>query len=177
MFKVIVTEALISKGYGTDPAFKFTDSKTAVNFKIGYRVYDKKAEGSHRFINIAVKAFGSVCERIEKMQLKEGYRVNIAGRFDEDQWDDKETGEKCSRYVIIAEEIEYASNDGGKSNGNGNGADKTNAGTAPPVQNGQGQAAAPPNAPAAPVQPQEEKTGMPPSFNGYQNIDGENPFY
>jgi len=175
MFKVIVTDAIISKGFEGAPAFRYSDNKNAVNFKVGYRVYDKNAKDNHRFINMAVKAFGSVCERIEKMQLKESSHVNIVGRLDEDQWE--ENGQKFSRYVIIVDEIEYASSDGGKSNGNGNGngANKTNgSGSAPPAQNGQGQTATTQN---APTQQQGDQTGMPSGFTGYENIDDGNPFF
>ena len=171
MFKTIITGAIISKGYGEAPALKFSDNKNAVNFKIGYRVYDTKAKDNYRYINMAVKAFGSVCERIEKMQLKESSHINIMGRLDEDQWE--EDGQKFSRYVIIAEEIEYASSDSGKSNGNGNGksaGNTNNAGSAAPAQNGQGQQAV-----AAPQQ--GGQTGMPSGFTGYENVGENNPFF
>ena len=47
----------ISKGYKDAPALRFNDKKTAVQFKIGQRVYDKDAPNKHRYINFAVKAF------------------------------------------------------------------------------------------------------------------------
>lgn len=181
MFKAIVTDAIISKGFEGASALRFSENKNAVSFRIGYRVYDKNAKDNHRYINMAVKAFGSVCERAEKMQLKESSRINIVGRNDEEQWDDKETGQKCNRHIIIAEEIEYASSDGAKTNGNGNGngngANKTDgAVSAPSVPNGQGQPTAQQNTPAAPA-PQGGQTGMPSGFTGYENIDDGNPFF
>ena len=171
MFKVIITGAIISKGYEGAAAFRFSENKNAVNFKIGYRVYDTKAKDNYRYINMAVKAFGSVCERIEKMQLKESSHVNIIGRMDEDQWE--ENGQKISRYVIIAEEIEYASSDSGKSNGNGaNGTNNSNSNSTPPAQNDQGQ-----NQQVPPASQNGEQTGMPPGFTGYENVGNDNPFF
>ena len=57
---------------------------------------------------MSVKAFGDVCERIRKMQLKEGSFVNPIGRLDEDTWIDQATNEQKSQMVIILDEIEYA---------------------------------------------------------------------
>jgi single-stranded DNA-binding protein len=166
MNKVILTDVIISKGFDGKAAIRFNTNKTAVNFKIGKLVYDKTAKDNHRYMNIAVKAFSQLCERIEKMQLKEGSRINIAGKLDEENWE--ENGQKFSRFVIIAEEIEYASSDPNKSNGNG----ANGAGSAPPANgNGQG-AAAPQNSPVSPPdQPPQNSEGMPSGFGGYESFD------
>jgi single-stranded DNA-binding protein len=42
------------------------------------------------------------------MQLKEGSFVNLIGRFDEDVWTDRETGEARSQPVIYLSDIEFA---------------------------------------------------------------------
>ena len=179
MFKVSITDAIISKGYKDAPAFRFNEKKTAVQFKIGQRVYDKNAPDNYRFVNFAVKAFNYLSERVEKMQLKESSRINISGRLDEEQWE--ENGQKLSRYVIIAEDIEYASNDSNKSNGNGT--NNNGAGSTPPIQNGNGQNATqqPPQTPP-PAQQQnssEAQTEMPANFSGFDefNNGGENVFF
>jgi single-stranded DNA-binding protein len=90
-------------------------------------------------------------------------RTYIWGKLDEEQWE--ENGQKFSRFVIIAEDIEYASSDTGKSNGNGtNGAN-----SAPPAQNGNGTA------------PQQNTTGTQPEnpsgFTGFENYGDDNIFY
>ena len=175
MFKVIITDAVISKGYSGTAALRYNDNKSAVQFKIGKRVYDKTAKDSHRYINIVVKTFGQLCERAEKMQLKESSRINICGRLDEEQRE--ENGQKFSRFVVIAEDIEYASSvsDGGKSNGIG----ANN--SAPQFQNGQ--TSAPQNSePPPPVQQQNSQnqssqTGVPSNFSGYDSFSGENVFF
>ena len=109
MFKVIATDVIISKGYDGAPALKFSENGDSVRFRIGKRVYDSRAENNQRWINMSVKAFGGLCERIKKMQLKESSFVNILGRQDEDVWEDPTTHEKRSTMVIILDEIEYTS--------------------------------------------------------------------
>ena len=169
MNKITITNVVISKGYKDNPVLRFNEAKTSVQFKIGERVYDKKATDNHRYINYSVKAFSPLSERIEKMQLKEGSRINIAGRMDEENWEDN--GQKFSRFVIIADEIEYASSDTGKSIGSST--NNNSAGSASSVQNGNGQN-------AAPVQQQNppgNNTENPSGFIGYENYDEENVFY
>lgn len=107
MFKVFATEAVISKGYDGAPALRFSENGESVRFRIGMKVYDSKAENNARWINISVKAFKGLCERIKKMQLKDGSRINLIGRLDEDTWEDKNTHEQKSVMVIILDEVEY----------------------------------------------------------------------
>ena len=108
MLKTIITDAIVSPGYEGAPALKFSEKGDAARFRIGKKVYDPKEEDNHRWINLSVKAFGSLCQRLEKMKLKEGSFVNLSGRLDEDTWEDKRTGEKHSAMVIVLDEIEYS---------------------------------------------------------------------
>ena len=103
MFKVIATDVVISKGYDGAPALKFSENGESVRFRIGKKVYDTRAENNTRWVNLSVKAFGPVCDRI-----------NILGRLDEDVWEDSTTHEKRSAMVVILDEIEYCSSGGGK---------------------------------------------------------------
>ena len=150
MFKVIATDVVISKGYDGAPALKFTESGESVRFRIGKKVYDTRAENNARWMNISVKAFGPVCERIKKMQLKESSFINILGRLDEDIWEDSVTHEKKSAMVIILDEIEFCSSGGGKQkNGNAEGQ-------------------------SAPVSAGSE---MPGNFTGFEAFGGVNSFF
>ena len=79
MFKVIATDVVVSKGYDNTPALKFSDRGDSVRFRIGKKVYDTRAKDNHRWVNLSAKAFGPVCERIRKMQLRDGSFVNILG--------------------------------------------------------------------------------------------------
>jgi single-stranded DNA-binding protein len=113
------------------------------------------------------------------MQIKEGSRINISGRIDEENWE--ENGQKYSRNVIIADEIEYASSasENGKSN-NGNASNGTS--SVSPNQNGNGQNTAVQT--TSPDQNQKnssgDQTGTPPTFTGYEefgNNDDGNAFF
>lgn len=132
MLKVIATDVIISKGYDNAPALKFSNGgeREMVRFRFGKKVYDRNAKDNTRWVNMTVKAFGDVCERVKKMQLKEGAVVNLIGRLDEDSWTDETTGEKKSMMVIILDEIEYASLGGNKKDNNNQSAQNT-AGTYP----------------------------------------------
>ena len=94
MLKVFATQVVISRGYDGAAAIKFSEKGDAVRFRIGKKVYDPNAENNARWVNLAVKGFGPICERIKKMQLKDGSFVNLIGRLDEDVWEDQQTHEK-----------------------------------------------------------------------------------
>lgn len=108
MFKTFATNVVVSKGYEGAEALRFSENGESVRFRIGQKVYDSRVEGNYRWLNIAVKAFGSVCERIKKMKLKEGSFVNLTARLDEEKWTDQETKKEKSQHVLIVEDIEYA---------------------------------------------------------------------
>jgi len=146
MLKVFATQVNVSKGFENNPAVNFSKNgeMTSVRFRIGMRVYDSKAKDNTRWLNYAVKGFGPICNRIEKMKLKEGALINLVGRLDEDSWEDKNTHEKKSMPVIIVEDIEFASG-GGKAKENEQ-ASGTGTGNQSDVSSGSGgQAAATPN--------------------------------
>jgi single-stranded DNA-binding protein len=159
MFKIFVTKAIISKGYKDAPALRFSDNSEnqSVRFRIGKSVYDKNAKDNRRFVNINVKAFGNLADRIKKMNLDAGSYVNIFGRYDEEEWEDKETKEKRSAPVIIADEVEYGTvGENGKQNGN----------NAEPESSSSGAA-------AAPYVANENPAG----FTGFESVGGENPYF
>lgn len=116
MFKVVATNVVVSKGYGENPALSFFNNDEIVRFRIGHKVYDSKAEDNTRWMNMTVKAFNGVCERIKKMKIKEGSYINILGHLDEDTWTDS-NNEKKSMIVVIIDDIEYASGGGNGKNG------------------------------------------------------------
>ena len=108
MLRFTATNAVISRGFDNKSAVKFSEDGSVVRFRIGERVYDKNAENNTRWVNINIKAFGNVAERIRKMQLKDGSCINLTGRYDEDVWTDRESGETRSQAVIIADDVEFA---------------------------------------------------------------------
>lgn len=64
MLKVFGTQVVISRGYDGAAAIKFSEKGDAVRFRIGKKVYDPSATDNTRWINLAVKGFGPICERI-----------------------------------------------------------------------------------------------------------------
>lgn len=159
MLKVFATQVVISRGYDGAAAIKFSEKGDAVRFRIGKKLYDPNAENNARWINMAVKGFGPICERIKKMQLKDGSFVNLIGRLDEDVWEDQQTHEKKSAMVIILDDIEYASG-GGKSKDSQN------------TDEAQGHPAAS-TAPATPAAAPANNGG----FTGYESFGGGNSFF
>ena len=55
MLAVLITGAVVSKGYQEEPAVKFSDNGKAVWFRVGKKVYDSQAEDNRRWVNLNVK--------------------------------------------------------------------------------------------------------------------------
>ncbi len=179
MLKMIVTSAVVSKGYNENPAIRFFEGEKgfqSVSFRIGQKIYDSRAENNHRWINLTVKGFGEICERIKKMKLKEGSYINLIARYDEDSWEDRETGATRTAPVLILDEIEYSSSGGGQKNGkNANG---ETGGTGEFSADVAGQASGTPSQRAG-YQPTPQPTpSMPANFTGFENFSSqENPYF
>ena len=109
MFNAIITNAVVSRGYDNTPAVQFSEKGDFARFRFGKKVYDSRADGNYRWVNMTVKAFGGIVERIQRMQLKDGSYINMMGRLDEDTWTDKTSGETRSAMVLILDDIEFAS--------------------------------------------------------------------
>lgn len=173
MLKMIITEAVVSKGYDGAPAIRYYDCEGGgqiANFRIGKRVYDKKADDNHRWLNFNIKAFGSMTERIKQMKLKEGSYVNLIARYDEDSWVDKATQETRTAPVLYLEEIEYAGGGSGQKSGQssaGGGASQGGGTPGPAADPSAGQSGAP-----------QQPDSMPAGFTGYEGFSGTgNPFF
>ncbi|MDD5912056.1 MAG: single-stranded DNA-binding protein [Bacteroidales bacterium] len=156
LLKVFATNVVISKGYDNAPAIRYSEKGDSVRFRIGAKQYDTRAENNTRWVNISVKAFGHICERIRKMDLKEGSYINLVGRLDEDSWTDQKTGETRSAMVIILDDVEFASG-----SGKTKGADHQQ----PAQQNGYA------SVPAPAVPPEASS-----NFTGYEPFGGESLF-
>ncbi|MCL2343535.1 MAG: single-stranded DNA-binding protein [Firmicutes bacterium] len=155
MIKMFITGAVISKGFGDDPALRFSENgeNKCVRFRVGSSVYDKNAEKNHRYVNMSVKAFNGMVSRIESMKLDAGKYVNLVGRYDEETWEDKTTHEKKSAPVLIVDEIELCHGGNGKQNGDSNGS-----GDSAPAPSGQVQT-------------------PPGNFTGFEPFGGTNPYF
>lgn len=173
MFKTFATNVVVSKGYEGAEALRFSENGESVRFRIGQKVYDSRVEGNYRWLNISVKAFGGICERIRKMKLKEGSFVNLTARLDEEKWTDQETQKERSQHVLIVEDIEYAYV--GKS-----GENQSTGQNQPQGQNRQaapaGQGQAPAANQAAAQEPQAADPMESDGFTGFEAFGGSNLF-
>ena len=164
MLKFIGTDVIVSKGFGDKPARRFSEEGKSVQFRIGKRVYDPRAENKQRWLNINVKAFGELCERIRKMKLDADSFVHIEGRYDEDTWQG-EDGKIMRAPCIILADIEYAYS------GNGGNKENSAAGATSPT------ATSDPQDPPHDESTAEDPSRMPGSFSGYEHFGEENPFF
>ena len=165
MLKVIASNVVISKGYKDKPALRFSEGDKAVLFRIGKRVYDPRAEDNYRWININVKAFGELVERIRKMKLDAGSFINIDGRYDEDTWPDPDDESKTLRApCIILADLEYAYTGNG---GNKDSSATNSTSAAPSATQG--------SQPSAPTP--EDPSEMPEGFTGYENYGEEDSLF
>ena len=180
MMKIFISDAVVSRGYDGAPAIRLFNSENGGEFavfQVGIRKYDSRAENNHRWVNLKVKAFGDLCERIKKMSLKEGSYISLCGDYDEERWTDKDTGEGRSAPVIVLDDIKFSHTGGQKKEQNGNGQDTGGQG-----QQGYSQAPgasqAAPAAPAQSSQTMQATTEMPQNFTGYESFSGgQNPFF
>jgi hypothetical protein len=177
MIKMFVTGALISKGFNGAEALRFSESaeNPFVRFRVGVRVYDKRAENSHRFVNLSVKAFSFLVGRIRDMKLDAGMYVNIIGRYDDEPWEDPATHEKKNTPVLIADEIEFCYGGGnGKQTGDANSV-PNGAGGMPTYTGKQEQPAY-----AGKQEPQAymaNRRQMPENFTGFAGFGDVNPYF
>lgn len=163
MLKMFVTDAVVSKGYNGAPALRFSDNGNGeiVRFRLGSRVYDKREKDNYRWLNLSVKAFGNLCERIKKMQLKEGSYVNLVARYDEETWEDSNTHDQKKNPVLIVEEIEYCVS-----------GDRQNTGVK--------QSSVTPEPESDHYEDESQESGqtkMPDNFTGYEPFGSANPFF
>lgn len=176
MIKIIATDAMISPGYQGAQAIWTSESGNASQFRVGCRIFDPKADNNSRWVNIQVKAFGKLAEKVVKMGLKEKSVITISGRLDEDVW--QKDGAEHRRFVIVADDIEFSyGNNGGNKNASASNTpvpDQATGGQydgAP--QNGGYAAPGHANTPAAPAPAPNPQGG----FTGYENFGGDNPFF
>ena len=102
-----------------DPEVRYTPSGTAVaGFSVAVNRKYRKAE-SEELVEavtfVSVRSFGKPAEHAGQY-LHKGRQVLVDGELRQDEWTDKESGEKRQRLYVVAQRIIYL----GKA-GNGNG--------------------------------------------------------
>ena len=94
-----------------DPEMRHTSKGSAVTgFGLAVNRNYKNAAGEieEETTFLDVSAFGQQAETVSKF-LKKGAAVFVEGRLRLDQWDDKTTGQKRSKIVVIADRVQFLS--------------------------------------------------------------------
>lgn len=92
-----------------DPEIRYAQSGTAVaSFGVAHNHRWKDAQGQAKedVTFVDVTAFGKQAELIAQY-FKKGSRILLSGRLKLDQWDDKQSGQKRSKLVIVLEEFHF----------------------------------------------------------------------
>ncbi len=155
MMLMMLTDAVISKGYGNAPTIRYFDDGDGAGFRVGVSVYDKNAENSTRWVNLNVIVSGKLTEQIRRMKLQEYSHINIVGTFDMRPSVNTETGEIKAWPTVRPFKIEFATSASGKS--------RTDVG------NDAHHEARPEKTPTSPDRMS--------NFTGYEPLGGSNPFY
>lgn len=69
------------------------------------RFKTKDGEKREESVGFDVECWGGIIKVLE--YLKKGSGVIISGRIRENSWEDKETGQKRHKYVVVAEDIDF----------------------------------------------------------------------
>ena len=92
-----------------DPELKTLPSGiAAVRFSLALnRVYqDKDGQSVETTTYLDIVAYGKLAEQVAD-RLTKGSRALVEGRIDNRTWDDKETGQKRSKYEILASDVTF----------------------------------------------------------------------
>lgn len=92
-----------------DPAVKFlTNEKAVANFGLAINRKFKGSDGEMKedVVFIDVEAWGRTAELVGQFLVK-GSQALIEGRLRMDSWDDKTTGQKRSKIVVVAENVQF----------------------------------------------------------------------
>lgn len=102
---------------GKDPELRYTPGGMAVaNFSVA--VNRKVKDKPDRVLFMPVTVFDKTADMVNK-HFKKGKEIFLEGYLQEEKWDDKETGAKRSRIVMIAERVYFVGKkeDGGAAGG------------------------------------------------------------
>lgn len=90
---------------GKDPELRYTPGGMAVaNFSVA--VNRKVKDKPDRVLFMPVTVFDKTADMVNK-HFKKGKEIFLEGYLQEEKWDDKETGAKRSKIVMIAERVHF----------------------------------------------------------------------
>ena len=94
-----------------DPELRYIGSGTAVldlGLAVNRRVKNQNGEFRDEATFVTVTIWGKTAENCAEY-LSKGRAVFVEGRLKNDQWEDKKTGEKRSKIAIVAENVQFLS--------------------------------------------------------------------
>ena len=104
-----------------DPEMRYTPSGTAIA-KLGLAVNrvwrDTEGQQKEETTFVDVDAFGKQAETLGQYMQK-GRPILIEGRLKLDQWEDKNTGQICSRLGVVLERFTFIGSGAGQTAGGG----------------------------------------------------------
>ena len=121
---LILENAVISRGYGDNPAIRFNDGEkgSLARFSVGKKMYHPRADDKTKWVNLQVKTDRpDLIEQIKRMQLKEGSWVNLKGEVKIEAWQDQTTKEEKEGYVMYLASVSYAGGGASKAKNSDNG--------------------------------------------------------
>lgn len=152
-----------------DPQVKYTNSGTAVS-EVGLAVnrtwFDKQANERREEVTfVDVTLWGRTAE-VAGEYLSKGRPVLIEGRLQLDQWNDKETGQKRSKLLVVGENMTLLPSGGAGGGGPRPAAAASAAPVSAPAASAPAETAAPASAPAQNQGGFEPASGGPPADDG-----------
>ena len=110
--------AIISGNITRDPELRYTATGTGVaeiNVAVNEKWKDKNTgELKEEVSFIGVKVFGKQAETIAQY-FKKGSPIMVQGKLKQESWEEKDTGKKRSKTVLVMERFEFMERGGGKS--------------------------------------------------------------
>lgn len=113
-----------------DVELRHTQSNLAIakfGLAVNERFKDREGNWQERANFIDCEMFGARAEAFARY-LAKGRPVFIEGRLRLDQWEDKNSGQKRSKLVVVADSFEFVDAPGGGSGGGGGGGGRAPAG-------------------------------------------------
>lgn len=82
---------------------------------------NRKVKGEERATFLDCKAFDKTAEQVAK-NFRKGSRIIVSGELEQERWEDKKTGEKRTRLVLLVRSFDFVEpRNSDRDNGSGNG--------------------------------------------------------
>ena len=158
--------AVVCKGYDNTEALKFSETGESVCFRVSIPHYDANAEDKTFWENATLKAYGSVCEEIKRLDLKAGSCISYMGKKIVGTFPDRDSGEIKKKIFIKVLDVNYAFSGNGKKSSSGDDSENESQSAKPKAT------AKPAPVKTAPKQSATESS----NFEGYTPIAGYDDF-